>query len=81
MPNSAPNSRRPGYSGRVHLQFFDRQSGQWWFVCPRREGDSVWGVSGEVVESDAVVTCVNCIKHGPEIVEKMDRIPSLDEFQ
>lgn len=80
MPNSTPNSRRPGYAGRIHLQFYDKQQGTWRFVCPKREGFE-YGIRGEAVDSESVVTCTHCIKHGTDIVEKMDRVPNLEEFQ
>ena len=76
---------RPGrYSGRVHLQFYEKSIKAWQFVCGKRDGGAAlnWmGAPGNVVDDDEPVTCVRCGKFAPDVVEHMDVVPDLEEFQ
>lgn len=71
----------PGYVGRVHLQFYSKVDKAWNFVCGKPNQHDLGGARGEIVEDDIPVTCVRCNKHAPDVVEYMDDIPSLDDFQ
>lgn len=70
-----PNGR---YVGRVHLQYYDRLNKAWRFVCGKRDD---WGVPGDTVDDEIPVTCLSCTKHAPDVVERMDTIPNLEDFQ
>lgn len=77
--NSSPQRGRPGYSGRVHLQYWAKTEKTWLFLCGKR--DEWGGGRGDVVDDDTPITCTRCVKHAPDVVEKMEDVPSLDEFQ
>lgn len=78
------NTGRRRFQGRVHLQFFDKSVKAWRFVCGKRDGGAALmycGAPGDIVEDEEPVTCVKCGKHAPDVVEFMDTIPDLDDFQ
>lgn len=75
---------RKRYAGRVHLQFYDKSVKAWRFVCGKRDGGEVlmyMGAPGDTIDDEEPVTCVKCGKHAPDVVEMMDTIPDLDDFQ
>ena len=75
----SPNGRGR-YAGRVHLMFYRRESKEWLFVCGKRGGE--WGAQGQETDDKAIVTCVGCKKHAPDIVERMDEdVPDLWDLQ
>lgn len=77
--NNAPSKGRAGYVGRVHLMFYEKLNKRWRFVCGKRD---LWDAPyGEEVDDDTPVTCVSCTKNAPDIVEAMEVVPDLDEFQ
>lgn len=80
-PNSAASRTRRAYVGRVHLQFYSKIYAHWIFVCSKPNELDMGGPRGEVTDDFEVVTCMRCRKHAPEVVEIMDDIPSLDDFQ
>lgn len=84
--------------GKVHIQFKPVAKGNTWrFVCGKRDKEGAFANKTWVITDDIVkVTCLNCLKHGPEIValfdEKMkpvweaeqaelEALPSLEDFQ
>lgn len=74
----------PRYAGRVHLQFWDKTEKAWRFVCGKRDGGRALlfgGAAGNVIDDGEPITCLSCTKHAPDIVEAMDVVPDLDEFQ
>ena len=78
---------RGRFVGRVHLVFWyhdpewDRK--YWKFVCGKRQSAALeFDLDGaQPVDDSEPTTCMGCIKHAPDVVEYMDDIPSLDDFQ
>lgn len=83
---------RPGryrFSGRVHLVFWfydtTYERYYWKYVCGKRQSSALeFDLNATNVPDSTPTTCVNCAKHAPEVVERMDvedEVLSLDEFQ
>lgn len=76
-------------TGKSHLMFKTRGTrhdpGVWKFICGKRLPGIFDRINFDDVPDDYPITCLNCIKHGPEVIEVMkgveEDIPNLDEFQ
>lgn len=72
------------YGGRVHLIFWCTdlelyRLKHWRFVCGKRQPD--YDLDCNDVDDETPVTCRACNKHAPDVVERMEDIPSLEDFQ